>query len=102
MAKEYFREVANFFKKANLIMEPISIRRSKLRNGLDGQCEKANDRFVIKINTNLDENYSIDVLIHEFAHAVAWEKDNDVHGPNWGRAYSKVYRMFLEKFINDE
>lgn len=101
MAQDYFREVASFFKTANLVNEPISVRRMRLRDGLDGQCEKIEDKFLIKINVNLPENYSIDVLIHEVAHALAWNKDSDVHGPNWGRAYSKVYRMFLDKFSQD-
>jgi hypothetical protein len=102
MAYDYFREVADYFKTCNLVDEPISVRRVKIRIGIDGLCEKKNNRFLIKVNPNLSENYSIDVLIHEVAHAVAWDKDTDIHGPNWGRAYSKVYRLFLERFINDE
>lgn len=101
MRYQYFQEVATFFKNSNLVTEPISVRRLKLRIGLDGLCEKLNDKFLIKISNTLPENYSIDVLIHEFAHVVAWGKDNDVHGPNWGKAYSKVYRMFLEEFRNE-
>jgi hypothetical protein len=101
MKQDYFREVARFYQKCNLVMEPISVRRLKLREGLDGLCEKQDDRFVIKVNTNLSENYSIDVLIHEVAHVLAWDKDSDVHGPNWGKAYSKVYRMFLEEFRSE-
>lgn len=101
MAYDYFREVASFFKNSNLVIEPISVRRMKIRSGLDGLCEKKDNKFVIKVSSNLNENYSIDVLIHEVAHAVAWEKDTDIHGSNWGRAYSKVYRLFLEKFIDD-
>lgn len=102
MAYDYFREVAIFFKNSNLVEEPISVRRSKTRKGWDGQCEKKDDRFIIKVNPNLNESYSIDVLIHEVAHAVAWGKDSDHHGPNWGRAYSKVYRLFLENFTSDD
>jgi hypothetical protein len=100
MTNDYFREVANFFKNSNLVEEIISIRRLKLCGNLDGLCEKVDDKFIIKINTSLSENYSIDVLIHEVAHALAWDKDTDLHGLNWGKAYSKVYRMFLEEFIS--
>ncbi len=101
MANDYFREVATFFKNSNLVEEPISVRRVKIKSGIDGLCEKKDNKFIIKINPNLTENYSIDVLIHEVAHAVAWGKDADIHGPNWGRAYSRVYRLFLDNFIND-
>jgi hypothetical protein len=102
MAYDYFREVASFFKNSNLVDESISVRRVKIREGYDGLCEKKNDKFMIKVNSNLNENYSIDVLIHEVAHAVAWDKDADIHGPNWGRAYSKVYRLFLGRFVNND
>ena len=102
MTNDYFREVASFFKNSNLVDESISVRRVKIREGYDGLCEKKNDKFMIKVNSNLNENYSIDVLIHEVAHAVAWDKDADIHGPNWGRAYSKVYRLFLGRFVNND
>jgi hypothetical protein len=101
MAYDYFREVASFFKDSNLVNETLSVRRVKIKEGLDGLCEKRDNKFVIKVSTNLGENYSIDVLIHEVAHAVAWGKDADIHGVNWGRAYSRVYRLFLEKFVNE-
>jgi len=101
MANDYFREVANFFKNSNLVEETLSIRRLKLRDSLDGLCEKVDDKFIIKVNANLPENYSIDVLIHEVAHALAWDKDTNLHGPQWGKAYSKAYRMFLEEFMNE-
>ena len=102
MAYEYFRKVALFLKKSKLAPEPVSILRVKLRDTLDGQCELKDDKFIIKINRKLPENYSVDVLLHEIAHAVAWDKDTDVHGPNWGKAYSKVYRLYLEKFIENQ
>ena len=98
---ELYRRVVTFFKNSNLAEKPIVIRRVRLKSTLDGQCEVKNGMFLIKINRNLSENYSIDVVIHEVAHAVAWDKDVDVHGPNWGRAYSKVYRLFLENFVEN-
>jgi hypothetical protein len=42
---------------------------------------------------------AVDTLIHELAHAVAWDKDDIDHGPKWGVAYSKVYRLYLEKWL---
>jgi len=98
---ELYRRVAKFYQNSNLAEKPIVIRRVRLKASLDGQCEIKNDVFLVKINRILSENYSIDVMIHEVAHAVAWDKDVDVHGPNWGRAYSKVYRLFLENFIEN-
>jgi hypothetical protein len=67
-----------------------------MKNGLDGQCVFHNNKFVITIKNNLPEYYSIDVLLHEWSHVVSWDKEKDIHGLEWGKAYSKVYRKFLE------
>ena len=69
---------------------------------LEGSCEFKDTHFLVKINKKLNEAHSIDVAMHEVAHAMAWEKGNDVHGPNWGLCYSKLYRKFLDNFINGE
>lgn len=95
---EKFRQVAYFIKKSNVAEYPISIRRAKLKKGFDGLCEFKNEKFLIRINQQLQESHSIDVMLHEVSHAVAWGKDNDFHGLNWGKAYSRIYRMYLEKF----
>jgi hypothetical protein len=94
-----FKEVAIHLKQCKLATYPLSIRRTQLKCDLDGQCELQKELFVIKINKKLTEYHAIDVVIHEVAHAVAWEKDKDIHGPNWGKAYAKVYRIFLNKFV---
>lgn len=96
---KFFRKVSNFLKENKMIKKKVSVRRCNLRDGLDGQCEFKNDAFFIKINKNLPENHAVDVLIHEIAHAIAWNKDKDDHGLNWGKAYSKIYRLFIETFI---
>lgn len=101
MGYELYKRVVIFFKENNLAGKPILVRRVSLNASLDGQCELKDNKFLIKINRNLPENYSIDVVLHEVAHAVAWEKDSDIHGNNWGKAYSKVYRLFLENFIEN-
>ncbi len=100
MKYERFNEVATFLKKNCKLDYPLNIRRTKLRKEHEGECELKNGKFVIKIDKYLDENHSIDVLLHEIGHAMAWEKDTDAHGLNWGKAYSKIYRKFLD-FIGE-
>ena len=71
-----------------------------MASDLDGSCQFVDNHFLVKVNRLLDEYHSIDVLLHEVAHVVAWEKDEDVHGRNWGLAYSKIYRKFLD-FVDE-
>lgn len=98
MEGELFRKITRFLKTHAGVKYPIYIRRVKMAKTLDGDCEFDAKRkcFLIRINKGLNEQHSIDVAIHEIAHAMAWGLDNDWHGSNWGRCYSKIYRKFLD------
>jgi hypothetical protein len=85
---------------------PVRVRRVKIDN--EGYCEKDENRFSIRIKKNLKESEAIDVLLHEWAHALSWKASFDrmsyerfcetIHGPEWGVAYSKVYQLFEKHF----
>jgi len=83
-------------RKTLPLEHPVSVRRTKLSKGHDGECIFKNGKFIIKIQKNLPEFYSIDILIHEISHCLSWEKEKDWHGALWGKAYSLAYRKFLE------
>lgn len=74
----------------------VRVVRTKLKKEHDGEAIFNKNKFLIKINKNLSEPYSIDVLLHEWGHIISWDKESDLHGLKWGKAYSKVYRKFLE------
>lgn len=80
----------------------LKIKRvPNLRNDADcGLIKKT--YFLIRINKDLSESYSIYLLLHEVGHMLAWDKDDDDHGPNWGKEYSKVYRLWLKWFFEEE
>jgi predicted SprT family Zn-dependent metalloprotease len=63
---------------------------------LDGDCQFNKGKFIVRIEKQLPEFYAIEVLAHELAHVLAWDKEGDVHGPHWGKAYSQVYRKLLQ------
>lgn len=92
--KNYYK-VIRFLKKNLPIHNKITIRRTKMPKSLDGDCKCINNVFIIRIDKDLPEFYAIEVLTHELAHAIAWDKEGDVHGPHWGKAYSLVYRKLL-------
>jgi hypothetical protein len=96
-----FRKAVSICKKFSKCTCPIYVRRSKISDNLDGYCTKLTNRFEIRINRQLPLYVSVDVLLHEVAHAMAWDKDIDDHGDNWGKAYSKIYRIFLREYFGE-
>ncbi|KKL56725.1 hypothetical protein LCGC14_2242530 [marine sediment metagenome] len=55
--------------------------------------------FEIQINRKKSFSLRIDTLLHEWAHCVTWlgaETDIEDHSAEWGVAYAKIYRTFLE------
>jgi hypothetical protein len=77
-----------------------------------GGCALEPSRFRIRVSHRLPEEFAIEVLIHEWAHALSWPRGQHrcsyrgqpmaVRGPIdhdavWGRAYSKVYcKVYFE------
>jgi hypothetical protein len=83
-------------KKVLPFSHKVHVRRVKLPKTIDGDCDFSNNKFTIRIERTLSELYAIEVLLHEMGHVLAWERDEDEHGPCWGKSYSLVYRNFLE------
>jgi len=50
---------------------------------------------VADISADMTAHEAIETLIHEYAHAAAWGRDRDPHGPEWGKAYSRCYRVVV-------
>jgi hypothetical protein len=101
-----YRKLLSILKKKCPVAFPVNVRRVKL-NGLDGDCSLDKKRFHIRINKDIPESSAIDTLLHEWAHARAWNHLHDsydfdefiecIHDASWGVAYSEVYRVY-EKF----
>lgn len=80
-------------------MCPVQVRRLKLPCHTDGDCELRDNKFRIRVQRSLPEHEAIETLLHEWGHVLAWDKGKDPHGDEWGKAYSKVYRLFLKEII---
>lgn len=94
----YYPVLMSVFRYLKSALPPpmsVIIRRVPM-NKHDGLCIDRGDHFLIRIDRRLPEAVAIDVLIHEYAHVLSWGKSKDVHGHQWGIAYSLVYRTFLE------
>lgn len=77
----------------------VKVRSTSLSDSLDGLCTRRKGYFLIQVNNNLTVGHAIDVMLHEFAHVEAWGKENDFHGPVWGKCYSRLYREYLSSFL---
>ena len=91
-----FYSLMRHLKKDLPLSHKVHVRRIKMPKNIDGDCGFSNNKFTLRIERTLAEFYAIEVLLHEIAHVLAWEKDEDAHGPSWGKSYSKVYRSFLK------
>ena len=108
-----FYDVSKFLKQRLDLDHPVHVRRVKMPKQDLGDCSYYPDdkKFVIRIERNLGYYMAVEVLLHEMAHALAWDKYNErlcykvkdtseeqkrLHGPKWGKAYSQVYQHFLE------
>ena len=51
---------------------PVVVRASWLPETILGQCLRRDKRFVVQLNRDLGEPQAVEVLCHEWAHALAW------------------------------
>jgi hypothetical protein len=88
---------------------PVIIRTADLAPEMDGCCHRTQGRFVIQLDRGLDCEKAVNVVLHEWAHARAWnhlldaacgtgmtpeEFDRLSHGPEFGIAFAEVWRTF--------
>lgn len=113
MASKYqdYKKLISLLKKECPLAYPVSVRRIKMSD-VDGDCSLESKRFYIRINNYLEEASAIETLIHEWAHARAWNHLHDklswkefeerAHDASWGVAYSEVYRIYEQAFLKNE
>lgn len=91
---------------------PVVVRASWLPKTVLGQCLRRDKRFVVLLNDEMGEPQAVEVLCHEWAHALAWnfsldrltnslgldsvEFERASHDEAWGCAYSRVWRAYLD------
>jgi hypothetical protein len=60
-----------------------------------GDCDRKNGYFLVRVHPKASYKDQVDTLVHEFAHAesyLEWEETGE-HGPMFGIAYAKFYRV---------
>lgn len=98
-----YNNLIRYFKKTLPFDREVIIRRVKVPENIDGDTRILNGKFLIRINRELSEILAIECAIHEFGHVISFHLPGDHHGPHWGKAYSLVYREYLNWYeINNE
>lgn len=94
-------EYKNFYSLTRFLKKEVPavfyVRRVKCPKGTLGDCVYYRKKYYIRIEKSLPEISAMDVLVHEVAHSISWHgRDKDDHGPEWGRAFARIYRKYLE------
>jgi hypothetical protein len=111
-AWEGFRKVLLGLRELCPPAKPVIVRTSWLPRDVLGECRRSRARFVVRLNNQLRQDQAIETLLHEWAHALAWNYSLDrlartpgvspemfdaaSHDEAWGCAYSRVWRVYLE------
>ena len=103
-----YKQLVSILKKKCPLAFPVSVRRVKLAH-LDGDCSLGKKKFFIRISRDISEASAIETLLHEWAHARAWNHLHDSldwrefeersHDASWGVAYSEVYRIYEQFYL---
>jgi len=85
---------------------PIDVYLGAVDSRRYGDCTLEPSWFRIRVSHRVPEDFAIEILIHEWAHALSWPRGQNrcsyrwqpiaIRGPidhdaAWGRAYAKVY-----------
>ena len=95
MRYKKFHDTARLLKKSLPADLPVKIRRVIMPKDAWGDCSLEGDYYLIRVEKNVPDYLAIDILMHEYAHALSWNKQDD-HSNSWGIAYAKIYRKYLE------
>lgn len=83
---------------------PVRVRFRPLRAcwGVTHLCQDSQGRpshFSISVHNASPLAVMLDTLAHEWGHAVAWQEGKGVtdHGPEWGVAFARIYRVIVDE-----
>jgi len=93
---------------------PTAVLTSKVPPNIDGFCVRRPSKFVIQLDRRLTCEAAVQCLIHEWAHARAWNHRIDradpatlspeefeglCHGPEFGSAYAEAWRLLTTRIL---
>ena len=67
-----FRDVLAGLRAQCPTAMPVVVRTAWLPDTILGQCIRRRHRFVVRLNDQMEEPQAVECLLHEWAHALAW------------------------------
>jgi hypothetical protein len=115
----YFQHVVAGLREFCPAAYPVVVRTSSVPANVEGFAKRNENRFVIHLDRNLTEVAAVNVLIHEWAHCVAWnllvdraideysagkltwpEFERACHDAAFGVAFAAVWRAYTTNIID--
>lgn len=111
---QLFRQIVGLLHVLLPARLPIDVCLGACDDRRSGDCTLEPSRFPIRVSSRLPVEFAIEVLIHEWAHALSWPRGQNrctyrwqpmaIRGPidhdaAWGRAYAKVYCKVLFEIL---
>ena len=94
---EHLRVVCPPPKRCKLTVKRVD-HSEELEEDEYGCCLKERDFFEILVDASLTEYEAMHILIHEWAHMLAWRPYHPImgdHGADWGVWYARVWQKYL-------
>jgi hypothetical protein len=97
-----WRKTVAWLKRNFPAKVPVHVRRCALSvcgHTFGWTDTKSCAQLTIKVRKGMCPRCQIDTLLHEWAHALTWfgaDAEYEDHGPEWGVAYARIYRLFCE------
>jgi len=83
-------------------MLPVDVRLEDPGPDMLGLTEFNGNRIIIRVSPVLDEQLQVEILVHEWAHAMAWPHETLDHDSLWGVMFSRAYRVSIGEMIGDD
>lgn len=99
-----WRDTISLLRVAFPCAYPVEVRRVKFTPKSDRWADttlrtKGRWHFIIRIDRALQEPARSLILMHEWAHALAWHPNHrsvEDHGPEWGVAHARIWQGVVE------
>tara|TARA_R100000458_G_C8278175_1_gene254049 strand:- start:1648 stop:1995 length:348 start_codon:yes stop_codon:yes gene_type:complete len=104
LTKKEWREAVTILRHECPPHYPVKARRVKVPDDIYGDTDlkelKNGKRFfMIRVSQELSKAETLEVLVHEWAHAISWTSGHGRirdHGAEWGLAYASAYRAIYQ------